>query len=80
MGTNATTEYTVTQRGREPLVVRAASHQAAAHIAARRLYGHRGRVSAIRTTGHPNLSGQFRAYLPAAGGGQTSTGEPFHVC
>lgn len=75
--TRTTTDYAVTPKAGDRFVVRATSYQAAAEIAARRLYGRR--ATAVRTTGHPTLSGQFRAYLPMTDGSLNSTGDPFHV-
>lgn len=72
-----TTDYTIIPQTGEPSVVRAATHQDAARIALRRLYGRT--VVAERTTGSPSLSGQFRAYARVPGGGLNSVGDPIHV-
>ena len=40
---------------------------------------HRGRMTALRTTGARGLSGFFRAYRPVKGGGLAATGDAFHV-
>jgi len=76
------TSYTITPQRTavDPITVQAESYQQAALRAAHRLYGND--VNVIRTTGEYGKSGYFRAYKPVPqrhGGGQTSTGEAFHV-
>lgn len=56
---------------------RAGTPDEAATRYARRVWGRR--AMALRVTGDRGLSGMFQAYLPARTGGQTSTGDPYHV-
>lgn len=64
---------------REPFMVRAEGYEHAAQIAARRLYGRKRGLLAVRVTGDHGMSGYFQAYLPCTTGGLSSHGRNFHV-
>lgn len=67
--TGITEEFTVTAKTTEE----------AAQKAARKLFGSKRGLQAIRTTGEGNMSGMFNAYLPCKTGGVSSYGNNFHV-
>lgn len=59
--------------------VSADTYEQAAQKAARKLFGNKRGLEAIRTTGDTGMSGMFNAYLPCKTGGQSSHGYNFHV-
>jgi len=63
----------------EPFRVCAESYEQAAQIAARRLYGRKVGLQAVRVTGYDGKSGYWQAYLPCPTGGFISHGRNFHV-
>jgi hypothetical protein len=73
--------YRITSRAEtiDPFRVRAEGYEHAAQIAARRLYGRKAGMQAVRVTGDQGKGGYFQAYLPCKTRGLSSYGRNFHV-
>lgn len=71
--------FVVTTKDDQTFSVRAGSYQQAAKMAARKLYKRTPNVTAMRTTGSPQLDGWFSAYQPTGDGALTSLGDGFLV-